>query len=60
MAEHEQPELSGIDRFHAHLDICEQCREHPFQLCPTGVLLITSAVADLAVEATKGREEAKP
>jgi hypothetical protein len=23
-------------RFHEHLDACQQCREHPFALCPTG------------------------
>jgi hypothetical protein len=23
--------------FHQHLDVCEQCREHPFALCPVGV-----------------------
>lgn len=22
--------------FHDHLDACEQCREHPFELCPEG------------------------
>lgn len=22
--------------FHDHLDACEQCREHPFELCPVG------------------------
>lgn len=22
--------------FHAHLDECRQCREHPFALCSTG------------------------
>lgn len=22
--------------FHMHLDQCEQCRDHPFKLCPTG------------------------
>ncbi len=29
-----------IDDFHAHLDICYQCRNHPMNLCPTGALLI--------------------
>ncbi len=22
--------------FHDHLDVCEQCRNHPFSLCPVG------------------------
>lgn len=26
--------------FHDHLDGCEQCREQPFNLCPTGDRLI--------------------
>lgn len=27
---------AAIDAFYAHLDACEQCREHPFDLCPVG------------------------
>lgn len=26
----------AADNFHAHLDVCQQCEGHPFQLCPTG------------------------
>ena len=34
----------GIDEFHAHLDACKQCREHPFDLCVVGGrLLVESA-----------------
>jgi hypothetical protein len=29
--------------FHAHLDVCVQCREHPFNLCPIGDRLIRAA-----------------
>lgn len=25
-----------MDAFHAHLDVCKQCREHPFELCAEG------------------------
>ena len=32
-----------IDKFHAHLDICSQCRNHPFNLCPTGAKLLKEA-----------------
>lgn len=32
-----------IDRFHAHLDDCSQCRNNPFALCPIGVTLIHEA-----------------
>ena len=32
-----------IDKFHAHLDVCSQCRNHPFGLCPTGAKLLKEA-----------------
>lgn len=32
-----------IDRFHAHLDVCSQCRNHPFRLCVTGAKLLKEA-----------------
>ena len=38
----------GVDRFHAHLDACEQCREHPFDLCATGSELIQVAAREAA------------
>lgn len=31
------------DPFHDHLDICRQCRENPFRLCPTGARLLKQA-----------------
>jgi hypothetical protein len=34
-----------IDAFHAHLDVCRQCRDHPFQLCRTGAELLVKAGA---------------
>lgn len=36
------------DRFHAHLDVCQQCREHPFQLCAYGMVLINVAATEIA------------
>lgn len=33
----------GIDRFHAHLDKCEQCRNQIFNLCPIGEQLLRQA-----------------
>ena len=33
-----------IDMFHAHLDICSQCENHPFDLCPIGAMLLREAV----------------
>lgn len=32
-----------IKRFHAHLDVCTQCENHPFDLCPTGAKLLKYA-----------------
>lgn len=28
------------NRYHAHLDVCKQCREHPFALCRQGAELL--------------------
>ncbi|HUV44287.1 MAG TPA: hypothetical protein VMW13_05595 [Dehalococcoidales bacterium] len=39
----EESVYQRIDRFHAHLDICSQCRNHCFDLCPTGARLLTEA-----------------
>jgi hypothetical protein len=30
----------AIDLFHEHLDGCEQCRNHPFELCSSGAELL--------------------
>jgi hypothetical protein len=32
-----------IDAFHAHLDVCRQCRDNPFGLCRTGADLLFAA-----------------
>ena len=32
-----------ISKFHAHLDICEQCERHPSDLCPEGARLLKYA-----------------
>lgn len=32
-----------VDAFHAHLDVCRQCREHPFAICPNGYKLLVDA-----------------
>jgi hypothetical protein len=29
--------------FHKHLDDCERCRNHPFNLCEEGYLLLKAA-----------------
>jgi hypothetical protein len=40
-----------INKFHDHLDICKQCREHPFDLCPVGVAAMRNAAA--AIHSTR-------
>lgn len=39
--------------FHAHLDGCEQCANHPFELCSEGARLLELAAAEVAVDAEK-------
>ncbi len=34
-------------KFHAHLDICQQCREHPLDLCPIGDGLLTGRLKSM-------------
>lgn len=38
--------------FHEHLDACEQCRNHPFDLCPVGHTLLMSSI----IQFKSGRE----
>lgn len=35
----------AIDAFHAHLDVCRQCRDNPFALCVEGYKLLETAAA---------------
>jgi hypothetical protein len=35
-----QGALDKGEPFHAHLEVCAQCRDHPFDLCPTGATAI--------------------
>jgi hypothetical protein len=43
------------DIFHAHLDKCAQCREHPFDLCKEGAGLLREAAYGLPL-----RQASKP
>ena len=36
--------MDGIDEFHAHLDVCRQCRDNPYGLCWAGERLLLRAV----------------
>jgi hypothetical protein len=36
--------------FHDHLDICEQCRNHPLHLCAIGARLLYATVAHVNVK----------
>jgi hypothetical protein len=35
--------------FHDHLDVCQQCREHPFELCPKGALTFRETLVNAAL-----------
>jgi len=37
------------NRYHDHLDVCDQCREHPFDLCVTGLTLLTQSATETGV-----------
>jgi anti-sigma factor ChrR (cupin superfamily) len=36
-----------VDALHAHLDMCTQCREQPFNLCATGAKALAESMAKL-------------
>lgn len=40
--------------FHAHLDACAQCANHPFELCPEGAKLLELAGLGDALEQKLG------
>lgn len=42
--------IDPAPEFHAHLDACRQCREHPFALCVEGQRIILEAAANLSQE----------
>jgi hypothetical protein len=37
-------------KFHAHLDECEQCRNHPFELCSKGAQLLVQTSEESLVD----------
>ena len=41
--EAEETVYQRIDKFHAHLDVCSQCRNHSFDLCASGAALLKEA-----------------
>lgn len=38
----DDPRSPQSQAFHGHLDVCKQCRENPFGLCPVGARLLCS------------------
>lgn len=50
---------AALDVFHAHLDVCQRCREHPFNLCPVGAPLLMQA-GSAAAERLGGGGPSKP
>lgn len=52
------------NKFHEHLDACEQCAQNPFGLCPTGANLLGAeamlpTVADRIIGCTCGAGQSK-
>lgn len=41
--------MTAEDRFHKHLDECEQCRTQVFDLCPIGAAYIMRAVVAMKI-----------
>jgi hypothetical protein len=46
--------------FHSHLDECRQCADHPFDLCPSGTVLMNLARVILDTEASRTPAENRP
>ncbi len=49
------------NKFYDHLDICKQCREHPFDLCEEGQVLLEDNVnitrQVLGLPLSKGKDD---
>jgi len=43
-----------MDKFHEHLDKCEQCRNHPFDLCEIGQKLLIESTKNISDEDISG------
>lgn len=43
-------DTTATDRFHAHLDDCRRCEEHPFDLCAIGAVLLKAAGDEAAAQ----------
>lgn len=39
--------------FHDHLDLCQQCRDNPFGLCPVGFGILTAESSPLPASTTE-------
>lgn len=39
--------MDDANIFHDHLDVCRQCREQPFNLCPIGEKALKAAIDEL-------------
>lgn len=45
MIEHFKPK-TATEVFHRHLECCEQCEKHPFDLCLIGAIWLKRAAMD--------------
>lgn len=49
--------LEAAEAYHAHLDVCEQCEQHPFDQCPEGArLLLAAGEAATGIKGAKLRQ----
>jgi hypothetical protein len=46
--------------FHQHLDVCQQCREHPMETCAEGWALLKRIVASPLPRPTKYAPDVAP
>jgi hypothetical protein len=42
--------LPAMANFHAHLDVCKQCRDNPFGLCKVGEPLLLATADEEAID----------
>jgi hypothetical protein len=51
--------MNKLGEYHAHLDICKQCAEQPFDLCVRGQKLIREAAKESLDEVVKSKVSPK-
>lgn len=49
--------VARAEKFHEHLDECWQCREHPFDLCETGLKLLLAIQDEPKIPTTESQQK---